>query len=272
VTLKNYYDLLNIEPTASAEDVKRAFRQQISRYHPDKVQHLGVEFQGLAADRAAELTEAYRVLSEPGRRAEYDQTRKAAGGQRPDAAVIRPDAVSEAKVPPPEPSFAGPTSSASESDRFGRERAGRDEFVRRVTMDRLRQALDAVKGNAYDACEVKGFDIACVPKPKLFGRNKNPRLLGRFASPVDAAAVAEAWTRAAKWNTSSNDEVCVLLMGSPVTSRRELEGAIAAQRRKAGPGGKVTLIPIDSRDWSAYIPTDAPVLAKNLLARIRGDA
>jgi curved DNA-binding protein CbpA len=269
VTLKNYYDLLNVEPTASPEDVKRAFRQQIARYHPDKVQHLGVEFQGLAAERAAELTEAYRVLSEPGRRAEYDRAREAAGSERPDAPVDRPDAVPVAKAPPP---LAAEPASSSESERFARERASRDEFVRQVTMNRLRQALEAVKGNAYDEPQVKGFDIACVPKPKLFGRNKNPRLLGRFASPVDAAAIAEAWTRAAQWNASSTDEVCVLLMGSPMTSRSELEGAIAAQRRKVASGGKVTLIPIDCRDWSAHIPTDAPALARNLLARIRGDA
>ena len=35
---------------ASADEIKRAFRQQIARYHPDKVQHLGKEFQALAAD------------------------------------------------------------------------------------------------------------------------------------------------------------------------------------------------------------------------------
>ena len=40
-------------------------------------------------------------------------------------------------------------------------------------MSRLRQALDAVKGDAYDEPQVRGFDVACVPKPKLFGRNKN---------------------------------------------------------------------------------------------------
>ncbi len=60
--LKNYYELLEIAPNASAEEVKRAFRVQIARYHPDKVQHLGKEFQSMAADRAAELTEAYRIL------------------------------------------------------------------------------------------------------------------------------------------------------------------------------------------------------------------
>jgi DnaJ-class molecular chaperone len=41
VALKDYYQLLEIPSTAPADEVKRAFRLQIARYHPDKVQHLG---------------------------------------------------------------------------------------------------------------------------------------------------------------------------------------------------------------------------------------
>mgnify|MGYP003906971261 CR=1 FL=1 len=54
--MKDYYRLLEIAPTATADEVKRAFRLQIARYHPDKVQHLGQEFQAMAAERAADLT------------------------------------------------------------------------------------------------------------------------------------------------------------------------------------------------------------------------
>jgi curved DNA-binding protein CbpA len=271
VTLKTYYDLLGIESTASPEDVKRAFRHQIARYHPDKVQHLGAEFQQMAAVRAAELTEAYRILSDLGRRAEYDQVCEAAGGQQPGAGASPPDPapLSEDR-PPPQP--APEPAPASEGEPFSHERASRDEFVRRATTNRLRQALDALKDDAYEEQAVGGFDIAFVPQRKLFGRNRNPRLLGRVVSNIDAEAIAKAWTQAARWSASPNDEVRVLLIGAAMMSRRELEGAITAQRRKAGPGGKVTLIPIDARDWSAHIPTDAPALAKKLLAHLRGDA
>ena len=81
MAFKTYYDLLEIPPTSSSDEVKRAFRLQIARYHPDKVQHLGKEFQAMAAERAAELTEAYRILSHEGRRAEYDRS-IAGGGAR----------------------------------------------------------------------------------------------------------------------------------------------------------------------------------------------
>ena len=71
-SVKTHYDLLGIQPAAAADEVKRAFRREIARYHPDKVQHLGPEFQEIAATRAAELTEAYRVLMDTQLRERYD--------------------------------------------------------------------------------------------------------------------------------------------------------------------------------------------------------
>ena len=56
--------LLGIALPASVDEVKRAYRRQISRYHPDKVHHLGEEFQVLAAEKSAQLTEVYRRLLE----------------------------------------------------------------------------------------------------------------------------------------------------------------------------------------------------------------
>ena len=80
---KTYYELLEIAPSATSEEIKRSFRLQIARYHPDKVQHLGREFQDMAAGRAAELTEAYRILSDDNRRAEYDRTIAAGAASAP---------------------------------------------------------------------------------------------------------------------------------------------------------------------------------------------
>ena len=70
---KTYYDLLELAPSAPVDEIKRAFRREIAKYHPDKVQHLGKEFQEIAAVRAAELTEAYKILSDDTLRAEYDE-------------------------------------------------------------------------------------------------------------------------------------------------------------------------------------------------------
>jgi curved DNA-binding protein CbpA len=278
VALKNYYELLEIAPNASAEEVKKSFRAQIARYHPDKVQHLGKEFQSMAADRAAELTEAYRILSDVGRRAEYDRAFAEAGGatapaEPEPAAPPQPETPPQPKVakaptpPPPQTEPQAKAHTPSRGTQFKEERATRDEFVRRATLSRLRQALEAV-GAGYVEAQLRGFDLALTPKGKLFGRNKNPRLLGRFVSTLDRDAVADAWTQAAKWGDTKNDEVCVLLLGTTLSPAGELAGEIAEQRKKSR-GAKLTLIPVDARVWNAHMPLDAPAIAKTLLARLK---
>jgi curved DNA-binding protein CbpA len=269
--VKNFYELLEIAPTATAEEVKRSFRAQIAKYHPDKVQHLGKEFQAMAADRAAELTEAYRILSHDERRAEYDRM-LAEGGAQPSVAAPPAASAGAAPEPSPRPSAPPPPApggrAAQTGPQFRQERATRDEFVRKATMGRLRVALQAV-GGPYDEAEARGFDIALVPKKKLFSSNKNPRLLGRFVSTVDREAVADAWVQAAKW--AGTDEACVLLMGTSLAPAGELATEIGDQRKRHGKagGGKLVLIPVDARDWEAWMPLDAPPIAKTLLARLK---
>ena len=133
----------------------------------------------------------------------------------------------------------------------------------KATLSRFRTAVTAVGG--YDETQIKGFEIAFVPKSKFLSKNKNPRLLGRFISKVDGAAVAETWNDAGKW---TSEDVCVLLLGSSLAPARELATAIQEQRRRKA--GNVTLIPVDARDWQAHIPTDAPDVAKSLLTRLKG--
>jgi curved DNA-binding protein CbpA len=272
--VKDYYQLLEIAAGASADEVKRAFRAQIAKYHPDKVHHLGKEFQEMAADRAAELTEAYRILSDDGRRADYDRARlengaQASGGAAsapPPAESSRPRPAADsgsaaAPPPPPPPEDDAPPRGAQ----FTQERASRDQYVRKATVGRFRQALDAIGGD-YDEASAPGFDLALVPKRKLFGTGKKPKLLGRFVPLVDRQSVADAWAQAGKW--SGADEVCVFLMGSSLAAAGELGGEIANQRRRQ-PKGKLTLIPVDARTWDAHMPLDAPAVAKSLLARLK---
>lgn len=270
MAVKTYYELLDLPASASSDDIKKAFRQQIARYHPDKVQHLGKEFQDMAADRAAELTEAYRILSNDASRAEYDRTR---GAPTASPSATAAPAPSHAPAPAPAPKAesdapdgrSSPESAAGSAPRkgaFHEERASRDDYLRKATIIRFQHAVEAV--GDYDPSSLRGFDIALVPKPKMFGRSKNPRLLGRYVSIVDGAAVADAWVQAGRW---SAEETCVFLLGTSLASAGELAGAIAEQRKKTRT--KVTLIPVDARDWGSYVPNDAPEIAKSLLARLK---
>ncbi len=270
--LKNYYELLEIPPGSPADEVKRAFRAQIARYHPDKVQHLGREFQSMAADRAAELTEAYRILSDAGRREEYDRafTEALASGAQasaptpPPSGQPEPPPVERAATPPPPRDAHTPTPKGGQ---FVQERATGNEFVRKATLTRLRQALAAV-GAGYDETVLRGFDLALVPKKQMFGRSKNPKLLARFVAQLDRAAIADAWLQAMKSGDTKNEEVCVLLMGTALAPAGELAGEIHDQRRKSR-GAKLTVIPVDARVWDAHMPLDAPAVAKTLLARLK---
>ena len=277
MAVKNYYELLGIVASASADEVKRAFRQQIARYHPDKVQHLGQEFQEMAADRAAELTEAYRILSNEGLRQEYDRNRESAAPSPPAAPQTAGGSTAPARAgtdpaAAPESSSPAATASAGPRAQFTHERASKDVFVKKASLSRFRQAMRAALGSNYDDVEVRGFDVACVPKSKLFARAKGPRLLAQWVPRVDGAAVTAAWTRAAvaKWKAPSQDDICVFLIGSEIAPPGELADAIAEQRRRPLRGPKVTLIPVDMRDWDARMPVDAPAVAKQLMERLKG--
>lgn len=265
-SVKNLYELLEVEPAAPVETVKHAFRQQIARYHPDKVQHLGGELQELAARRTAELTEAYRVLSDPERRRAYNQLLDLS---RTGAAAA--PAAGPASSPPAD---SGPQAGAPEAEaadtappgrhRFSQERTRRDEFVRRAAVNRFSQAVIGELGQA-DTAAVRGFDLAFVPRARLFSRQHHPRVLGRFVGRVDATTLAEAWTHAAAW---TKDEVCVFLMGSELAPARELAEATAGLRDRVR-HRHIVVVPVDARDWQALVPNAAPPFVRAVLTRLR---
>jgi DnaJ-class molecular chaperone len=55
--------VLGVPAGASAEEIKQAYKRLAGKYHPDKVQYLGEEFQELAEKRFKEIQKAYRELS-----------------------------------------------------------------------------------------------------------------------------------------------------------------------------------------------------------------
>jgi curved DNA-binding protein len=64
---KDYYKVLGLEKTATEGDIKKAFRKLARKYHPD------VSKEPDAAVRMAEVNEANAVLSDPEKRAAYDE-------------------------------------------------------------------------------------------------------------------------------------------------------------------------------------------------------
>ena len=65
---RDYYEVLGVDKSASAEDIKKAYRKLAIKYHPDK--NPGDKE---AEEKFKEAAEAYSVLSDADKKARYDQ-------------------------------------------------------------------------------------------------------------------------------------------------------------------------------------------------------
>lgn len=64
---RDYYKTLGISKGATEEDIKKAYKKQALKWHPDKNKSPSAE------DKFKEIAEAYEVLSDPKKRDIYDQ-------------------------------------------------------------------------------------------------------------------------------------------------------------------------------------------------------
>jgi len=100
----SYYDLLGVKETASASEVKSAYREASKRYHPDRL--------GSADSHLFVLVgRAYEVLSDPARRAAYD--RELSGSPPPQPP---PQPPYQQPYRPPQPSSPSPPASSAVPD------------------------------------------------------------------------------------------------------------------------------------------------------------
>src|SRR5438094_734654 len=65
---RDFYDVLGISKTASADEIKSAYRKLARKYHPDMNRN-----DPKATEKFNEVQEAYDVLSDPPKRKNYDQ-------------------------------------------------------------------------------------------------------------------------------------------------------------------------------------------------------
>jgi hypothetical protein len=229
--------------------IKAAFREQIARYHPDKVVHLGQEFQDLAAQRTAELTAAYKTLMNPALRVQYDATLAAVqqGGR---------DSI-------------GPTT----PPRFAAERAGGDDIVQRALVGRVRNIVIDLYG-AVESPRIRGFDVALVPSasPPLM-RSPFPRVFVRLRDMVDGAQVRDACVEAARAGLHvPGSPINVLLFGKRLGDEPQILAACEKLRSEhpADVPEKTYVVVIDSADWRAIVASDAPPALRRLIDRLRG--
>jgi curved DNA-binding protein CbpA len=85
--LKDYYSLLEVEPSATLTEIKKAYRKLAQQYHPDKSQN-----DPYASARFTEIKEAYEVLTDPSKKEYYLQQRwySQSAGKRKTQDIITP--------------------------------------------------------------------------------------------------------------------------------------------------------------------------------------
>ena len=69
--MKDYYKILGVPENATQEEIRKRYRELVKKYHPD-INKDNPE----AAKKMAEINEAYQVLSDPKKRAQYDAMRR----------------------------------------------------------------------------------------------------------------------------------------------------------------------------------------------------
>ena len=95
-TRKDYYAILGVAPDATSSEIKKAYRALAHRFHPDR--QSADDDTAAAMNRMVEINEAFAIVSDEKKRAEYDQWR--IGPPKP----TEPEKTSSDWEMPPEPS------------------------------------------------------------------------------------------------------------------------------------------------------------------------
>jgi hypothetical protein len=277
--VKTHYELLGLEPSADADAIKKAFRREIARYHPDKVIHLGAEFQEMAATRAAELTVAYKTLTDPALREEYDAgiaeglppLHRSPRPAEPKEAASQAPQAAPAPEPEPRPRETPPPLRGGKG-RFAAERADRDQILKRAVATRVHKIVEALYGTS-DTPPVRGFDVAIVPqaKPRFLG-TAPPRVLIKVVENADGPAVTEAYATASRSRLHvGKSPVVVLLFARTISAQPEITRANETNaRQRKGPDApdEVAVVIVDIADWSCRLPPNCSPAVHKLTDQI----
>ena len=106
----NFYAVLEVLPTATSEDIKKAWQEQMQVWHPDRFTH-SPTLHRKAEVRTQLINQAYQTLSDPGARTRYDATSQPASSPTHTARPSPPPASPRPQPPPrPRQELRGPQS------------------------------------------------------------------------------------------------------------------------------------------------------------------
>jgi curved DNA-binding protein CbpA len=162
---KNYYDILGVPETAVVDEIKAAYRKLAKECHPDR--NPG---DAAAEARFKDISEAYEVLSDAGKRKKYDELRRYSSSAKP-----------------------GEMSFDDFIRRFGGERTGDErEFTWVVsrTSSPHSSEVDVPPGGHSEADDTEAAAAHARPGPRHGARTRRRRLI-RFSA-------VKAWTRGSR--------------------------------------------------------------------------
>lgn len=247
--------LLGIALPASPDEVKRAYRRQISRYHPDKVQHLGEEFQVLAAEKSAQLTHIYQSLLESG--GSDESVELASGGSDAGTPTAGAQTTSAADSPSPRPVNRVSTWQAVA--------VGCPSLILGAAVDRVTQSVRWTLPRAEEI-SVAGFTLACRTRQDwrgLFKRRPSEAVLLR--APSDAGPAPRQRIRDLLPGVDGAIVMFDLVLNPLGAWQHEPIGRTPPAR----PESDVFRVTVDAMTWKARVPPHAPEIAHLILERLR---
>jgi uncharacterized protein (TIGR02266 family) len=177
---RSYYQLLEVTPEATGDAVREAFARRVAAYHPDRhAREPNPERRRALVSLQARFNEAYRVLSDPKQRAEYD--RGLASGQLRH--VARPaGVVDEPRSPQARRYFQFGKDCERANDRAGARM--NYEFAAQLEPDcaAVREALARIAAAAKPPAPVEPPPPPSPPSPAVAEQRAAPR--HPFARPV----------------------------------------------------------------------------------------
>ena len=135
----DHYATLQVDPSASPEQVKAAYLRQVSIWHPDR------NPSEQATARTARINAAWEVLGDPARRATYDRRRKRAATASPSSRPATPSArrAQPARTARPAPARPDPAAAArARREAEARAREAEERRRREAEYERRRQASE----------------------------------------------------------------------------------------------------------------------------------
>ena len=219
---KDYYEVLGVRRSASAQEIELAFKGRRTQYHPDKYSAGDAETLQWATQHMQTVNEAYTVLSDPSRRSAYDRRRAGESQATPTSErstssshASSPPAPPPASPPSPQQQATRPTASARTSlrdllaKRFGERQFGRIYFTPHIPLKKLSAAM------ANYAGDVRPEEVLVLMDTTVFGGSKEGMLLTETALRLKEIGVPR---RVVEWST--------------VTTIEASEGAVYVDSRK----------------------------------------